>query len=617
MPLDNTTASPVLAPPPHASCRHSLTGLDFLWLEITGKCNLECVHCYADSSPRGSLYGKMSAADWLAVIDDAADAGCRQLQFIGGEPTLHPDLDAMIRRARERNYALIEVYTNATALTERRLALFQEMGVSLATSFYSYNARTHEKITKGPGSFARTVMGIEAATRKGLPVRVGLVHMQGINDHDRPGSIAFLHGLGATMIGEDWVRDIGRGSKQTGMDATSDAYFGSLCGQCWKGKLCVTPDGSAYPCVFSRKSCVGDVREQRLSEILASRGLLETRDLIRRKTERGEDLPTEAAVGRCHPEGVMTARGPEGTAAACTPDSTMSACTPESTLAACAPEGVMALTGPVASRCAPEGPMVARCHPEGVMSACPPASTLAACAPEGVMAARCHPEGVMSACPPASTQAACAPEGVMAATALTGPIASRCAPEGPMVARCHPEGVMSACPPASTLAAGAPEGVMATTVLTGPIASRCAPEGPMVARCHPEGVMTARGPTRFGAQEAGACPPSVLGTRGAEACPPSVFLDATGMPRLDAAAQGTPGGGFGLEATRCFPTYPDPAHAPAQGSLATAGGCLPSSFDRPSAAWVPSVLDDPRSDAREPRVLERASLSDGGPPTGR
>ncbi len=25
--------------------------LSFIWLELTARCNLECVHCYADSSP--------------------------------------------------------------------------------------------------------------------------------------------------------------------------------------------------------------------------------------------------------------------------------------------------------------------------------------------------------------------------------------------------------------------------------------------------------------------------------------------------------------------------------------------------------------------------------------
>jgi MoaA/NifB/PqqE/SkfB family radical SAM enzyme len=59
------------------------TGLNRIWAEITGNCQLECMHCYADSGPGGS-HGKMTAQDWMTVIDDARDIGAGMVQFIGG-----------------------------------------------------------------------------------------------------------------------------------------------------------------------------------------------------------------------------------------------------------------------------------------------------------------------------------------------------------------------------------------------------------------------------------------------------------------------------------------------------------------------------------------------------
>ncbi len=64
-------------------------GLSFLWLEITGRCGLSCSHCYARSGPSGS-HGTMTADDWRSVISQAAGLGVSMVQFIGGEPTLHP-----------------------------------------------------------------------------------------------------------------------------------------------------------------------------------------------------------------------------------------------------------------------------------------------------------------------------------------------------------------------------------------------------------------------------------------------------------------------------------------------------------------------------------------------
>ena len=76
--------------------------LRFLWLEITGKCNLLCTHCYADSGPEADLYGNMAFEDWTRAISEAAELGCRQIQFIGGEPTMHPRLDDMVDHANHR-----------------------------------------------------------------------------------------------------------------------------------------------------------------------------------------------------------------------------------------------------------------------------------------------------------------------------------------------------------------------------------------------------------------------------------------------------------------------------------------------------------------------------------
>lgn len=52
----------------------------FLWLEITGRCQLACVHCYAESGPAGS-HGLMTKADWLRVLDEAAEIGVEMVQI--------------------------------------------------------------------------------------------------------------------------------------------------------------------------------------------------------------------------------------------------------------------------------------------------------------------------------------------------------------------------------------------------------------------------------------------------------------------------------------------------------------------------------------------------------
>ena len=47
-------------------------GLSFIWLELTSRCNLECVHCYANSSPHQPLSEGMTRDDWRETLDHAA-----------------------------------------------------------------------------------------------------------------------------------------------------------------------------------------------------------------------------------------------------------------------------------------------------------------------------------------------------------------------------------------------------------------------------------------------------------------------------------------------------------------------------------------------------------------
>src|SRR6266851_4169798 len=96
--------------------------LDFLWLELTSVCNLECVHCYAESGPYVRKGDDLSPERYAELIIEAAALGCEKVQFIGGEPTLHPALPRLIELASHEGYSFIEVYTNATRIQDPLLA---------------------------------------------------------------------------------------------------------------------------------------------------------------------------------------------------------------------------------------------------------------------------------------------------------------------------------------------------------------------------------------------------------------------------------------------------------------------------------------------------------------
>ena len=303
-------------------------GLSFLWLEITAKCNLECSHCYADSSPERNLYGEMSFRDWQVVLEDGAEVGCRQVQFIGGEPVLHPHLPTLIEHASQCGYSFIEVFTNATAIGERLLATFAKYGVHVATSFYSDDPATHDLITGIPGSFGRTVAAIRRMTAQGLAVRAGIIEMDANRGHVQRAR-HLLGELGVTNIKVDIQRGVGRGAA----NLCSLEPMAQLCGECSKGKLCVTSSRGVFPCVFSRFAEVGKV-EHGIGNIVNAERLLKFRVELNAfrgsETERNGERSASGCVPKCSPcgPGVFIHQPP------CVPESR---CNPEITCDPCAP----------------------------------------------------------------------------------------------------------------------------------------------------------------------------------------------------------------------------------------------------------------------------------------
>src|SRR4051794_29660170 len=71
------------------------------------RCNLACTYCneFDKHSP------PVPTNEMLRRIDKLAELGTSIVTFSGGEPTLHPDLDELIRRVRN-NGAIATIITN-------------------------------------------------------------------------------------------------------------------------------------------------------------------------------------------------------------------------------------------------------------------------------------------------------------------------------------------------------------------------------------------------------------------------------------------------------------------------------------------------------------------------
>jgi 7,8-dihydro-6-hydroxymethylpterin dimethyltransferase len=96
---------------------HSCT----LIFEVTEKCNLTCPTCFTASSPHETW--SMTLAGFEERLEQQIAAGRKDadiVQFSGGEPTIHPDLEQMIALAFRRGIRRVYVNTNGVRLAKDR-----------------------------------------------------------------------------------------------------------------------------------------------------------------------------------------------------------------------------------------------------------------------------------------------------------------------------------------------------------------------------------------------------------------------------------------------------------------------------------------------------------------
>ena len=174
--------------------RVPLTGM----LELTRRCNLQCVHCYLGEADRRVQGAEMSTDQVLDVIDQITAAGCLYLTITGGEPMIRHDFADIYRHAKECGL-IVTVMCDGVLVTRGIVELFHEYPPeAVEVSVYGASAETYEQITRVRGSFSRCMRGIQRLVESRIEVRLKTVLMS-LNAHEVPQMRALADDLGLQM----------------------------------------------------------------------------------------------------------------------------------------------------------------------------------------------------------------------------------------------------------------------------------------------------------------------------------------------------------------------------------------------------------------------------------
>ncbi|MBT8417055.1 MAG: radical SAM protein [Silicimonas sp.] len=157
-----------------------LTHPETLWFNTGTLCNIECVNCYIESSPKNDRLVYITADEVTAYLDqlDARNWNVREIGFTGGEPFMNPEIVGMTRRSLARGYDVL-ILTNAMRPMMRKFMraglrdLAAEFGerLTLRISLDHWDATRHDD-ERGAGSFDATLEGMRWLRDAGIRMTV-------------------------------------------------------------------------------------------------------------------------------------------------------------------------------------------------------------------------------------------------------------------------------------------------------------------------------------------------------------------------------------------------------------------------------------------------------------
>jgi 12,18-didecarboxysiroheme deacetylase len=135
---------------------------------ITRRCNLKCVHCYAHAKDR-SFDDELSTEDGKRLIDDLASFGAPVLLFSGGEPMVRKDLPELADYAVKKGMRAV-ISTNGTLITSQMAETLKEIGLSYVGISIDGMEEINDKFRGMTGAFKSALQGIENCKAAGIKV---------------------------------------------------------------------------------------------------------------------------------------------------------------------------------------------------------------------------------------------------------------------------------------------------------------------------------------------------------------------------------------------------------------------------------------------------------------
>lgn len=257
-------------------------------IELTYRCNLNCVHCYAKNCGNKKDNVELTTNEVIDLIDNLYTCNVFKLTFTGGELFLRKDAYEIVEHAIKKGF-LVDIFSNGTLLSESLIKAIANLHPrSYQSSLYSFIASKHDKITGEVGSFDKTLNTLKLFASYGVPINIKSIIMN-LNQEDCEGLEELSQAIGATFQPGLSISPKNDGDKTPCVyrvkeiaalkkfflkkrenSSTTELFSNrdinsSICGAALSS-LSIDPYGNVFPC-NSFNYPLGNIRKQKIEDI--------------------------------------------------------------------------------------------------------------------------------------------------------------------------------------------------------------------------------------------------------------------------------------------------------------------------------------------------------------
>ncbi len=179
--------------------------------EITGVCNLNCIHCRSASSV-SSDPGRFGLKESFALIDEISSYAKPTVVLTGGEPLLRDDWHIIAEYGSKKGLRMC-MATNGTLVNDEVCLKIKDSGIQIVSlSVDGSTSEIHNNFRRQPGAFEATMKAVELFKKHGIPFLINSSFTKR-NQHDIENVYRFVKKLKPVAWYMFMIVPVGRGEE--------------------------------------------------------------------------------------------------------------------------------------------------------------------------------------------------------------------------------------------------------------------------------------------------------------------------------------------------------------------------------------------------------------------